>query len=67
MSKYLNRGRQHDELTIPIRELDLIPDTEAAELLDLTVKTLRNWRGSGKGTAFLRRGSLLPGGPNCVV
>jgi hypothetical protein len=37
----------------------LVDETKAAQLLDLTVKTLRRWRWAGKGPHFVKLGSAV--------
>lgn len=38
---------------------NLIPDTEVAPLLGVSVQTLRNWRSRGVGCPFIRLGSAV--------
>jgi len=45
----------HDRELIPA----LINETEAARILNLSVKTLRRWRFAGKGPAFRKIGAAV--------
>lgn len=38
---------------------DLIPEAEAAGILDCTVSTLRNWRWKGTGPRFRKIGRMV--------
>lgn len=41
------------------RSTGLLTDVQAAERLGLAVKTLRNWRVSGRGPHFIRLGGAV--------
>ena len=43
----------------PRHHLHLIDEHEAAQRLDLSVKTLRRWRWSGRGPPFRKLGSAV--------
>ena len=45
----------HDQELIPA----LINETEAARILDLSVKTLRRWRWAGQGPRFVKVGTCV--------
>ncbi len=45
----------HDRELIPA----LINETEAARILDLSVKTLRRWRWAGQGPRFVKVGTCV--------
>lgn len=47
MCNHPNCGRHYDPL-------ELLDETQTGELLNFSVKTLRNWRGTGKGPDFLK-------------
>ena len=45
--------------TLVSEESPFLTETEAANRLKMSPKTLRNWRSAGQGPTFLRFGSLI--------
>lgn len=43
-------------MTEPATELELLTDTDVAEILGITVKTLQQWRWKGIGPAYIKVG-----------
>lgn len=41
------------------QKLSLLTDVEVADILNMSVQTLRNWRNQGRGLPYIRLGSSI--------
>ena len=52
---------------VTLKAGDLLDENEVAEILKTAVRTLRNWRGLGKGPPYVKIGERIVRYPRCGV